>query len=132
MLLKSLGPRTLSARLPRISAVAMMLVVGACSDPMAPFSPSMLAPPQAPGPQRNAADSTERSPLAAAHKANPADAGAALAYAKALRASGATHAIVHESAYREAEGEATSAVLRGEGAVEIFRQGTDVLLRLSR
>lgn len=89
MLLKSLGPRTLSARLPSISAVAMMLVVGACSDPMAPFSPSMLAPPQAPGPQKNAADPIQRSPLAAAHKANPADAGAALAYAKTLRASGA-------------------------------------------
>jgi len=49
-----------------------------------------------------------------------------------LRASGATHAIVHESAYQDAEGEATSAVIRGGGAVEIFRQGSDVLLRLPR
>jgi hypothetical protein len=51
---------------------------------------------------------------------------------EALRASGATHAIVHEGAYHEGEGEATSAVLRSGGAVELFRQGSDVLLRLSR
>jgi hypothetical protein len=51
---------------------------------------------------------------------------------EALRASGATHAIVHEGAYQDAEGEATSAVLLSGGAVEIFRQGSDVLLRLPR
>ena len=51
---------------------------------------------------------------------------------EALRASGATHAIVHESAYQDAEGEATTAVIRSGGAVEIFRQGSDVLLRLPR
>ena len=51
---------------------------------------------------------------------------------EALRASGATYAIVHEGAYRQGEGEATSAVLRGAGAVELFRQGSDVLLRLPR
>jgi len=51
---------------------------------------------------------------------------------EAIRASGATHAIVHEGAYREGEGEATSAVLRGAGAVELFRQGSEVLLRLPR
>ncbi|NOT26554.1 MAG: hypothetical protein HOP16_10680 [Acidobacteria bacterium] len=50
----------------------------------------------------------------------------------AIRSSGATHAIVHESAYRNGEGEATSAILRDAGAVEVFRQGSDVLLRLSR
>jgi hypothetical protein len=50
----------------------------------------------------------------------------------ALRTSGATHAIVHESAYPDAEGAATSAVLRAGGAVELFREGSDVLLRLSR
>jgi len=50
----------------------------------------------------------------------------------AIRSSGATHAIVHEAAYRNGEGEATSAILRDAGAVEVFRQGGDVLLRLSR
>jgi hypothetical protein len=49
---------------------------------------------------------------------------------EALRTSGATHAIVHESAYFEAEGQATSAALRAGGAIELFRQGSDVLLRL--
>jgi hypothetical protein len=51
---------------------------------------------------------------------------------EAIRSSGATHAIVHEAAYRNGEGEATSAILRGAGAVEVFREGSDVLLRLSR
>ena len=51
---------------------------------------------------------------------------------EAIRASGATHAILHEGAYRDGEGEATAAVLRGAGAVELFRQGSDVLLRLPR
>jgi len=48
----------------------------------------------------------------------------------ALGASGATHAIVHEGAYLAGEGEATSAVLRDAGAVEVFRDGGDVLFRL--
>jgi hypothetical protein len=48
-----------------------------------------------------------------------------------LHTSGATHVIVHEAAYLEAEGEATSAALRAGGAVELFRQGSDVLLRIS-
>ena len=50
----------------------------------------------------------------------------------AIRSSGATHAIVHESAYPNGEGEATSAILRGAGAAQVFRQGSDVLFRLSR
>ena len=49
---------------------------------------------------------------------------------EALQTSGATHVIVHEGAYLAGEGEATSAVLRAAGAVELFRQGSDVLLRL--
>jgi hypothetical protein len=48
----------------------------------------------------------------------------------ALRASGATHAIVHEGAYRNGEGVETSAVLRNAGAVEVFRDGSDVLFAL--
>jgi hypothetical protein len=86
MLLKSLEPRTLSARLPGISAVALMLVLGACADPMAPFSQSLLAPQQPLGGQKKAGDNAS---LAAAHKANPADAAAAVAYAKELRNGGA-------------------------------------------
>ena len=50
----------------------------------------------------------------------------------ALRMSGATHAIIHEAAYLDSEGIDTSALLRGAGAVEIFRDNSDVLLRLSR
>jgi len=50
----------------------------------------------------------------------------------ALRMSGATHAIVHEAAYLDTEGTDTSALLRNSGAVEIFRDGSDVLFRLPR
>ena len=51
---------------------------------------------------------------------------------QALGASGATHAIVHEGAYLDTEGADTSALLQRAGAVEIFREGTDVLLLLPR
>ena len=50
----------------------------------------------------------------------------------ALRMSDATHAIVHEAAYLDTEGTDTSALLRNSGAVEIFRDGSDVLFRLHR
>jgi hypothetical protein len=50
---------------------------------------------------------------------------------EALHTSGATHVIVHENAYLEGEGQATSAALLAGGAVELFRQDSDVLLRLS-
>jgi hypothetical protein len=50
----------------------------------------------------------------------------------ALRMSGATHAIVHEAAYLDSEGTDTSALLRNAGAVEILRDGSDVLFRLPR
>ena len=82
MLLKSLEPRCLSVGLPGVSVVALMLVLGACSNATMPFSQSDLAVPQ-----KNASEGAE--PLAATHKANPADPNAALAYARALRASGA-------------------------------------------
>jgi hypothetical protein len=51
---------------------------------------------------------------------------------EALGASGATHLILHEGAYRGSEGEDTAAVLREAGAVELFRDGSDLLLRLPR
>jgi hypothetical protein len=50
----------------------------------------------------------------------------------ALRATGATHVIVHEGAYRGSEGMDTTAVLRQAGGVELFRGGSDVLLQLPR
>ena len=48
----------------------------------------------------------------------------------ALRELGVTHVIVHEAAYLDAEGRETTATLRGLGAVELFRDSTDVLLAL--
>jgi hypothetical protein len=50
---------------------------------------------------------------------------------KALRAGGATHAIVHEAAYLDGAGTETSAALQRHGSVEIFRDGSDVLLDLN-
>jgi hypothetical protein len=50
----------------------------------------------------------------------------------ALRDHGATHVLVHEAAWPDGQGVRTSAVLRDAGAVEVSREGNDVLLRLSR
>src|SRR5688572_8658939 len=49
---------------------------------------------------------------------------------QALRTYGATHVLVHEGAYLEARGASTSAALLGAGATELYRDATDVLLRL--
>ena len=49
-----------------------------------------------------------------------------------LRDLGVTHVIIHESAYFETEGRDTTATLRGVGATELFRDGSDVLLALPR
>jgi hypothetical protein len=51
---------------------------------------------------------------------------------QALRDSGATHAIVHEGAYLGAEGAQASELLRDGGAVEILRDGSDILFLLRR
>jgi hypothetical protein len=48
----------------------------------------------------------------------------------AMRARGATHAIVHESAFLGSEGPETTAALTRLGASELFRDGPDVLLLL--
>jgi hypothetical protein len=45
---------------------------------------------------------------------------------------GVTHVLVHEAAYVDAEGVATSSVLRDAGAVELHRENFDVLFRLTR
>jgi len=47
-----------------------------------------------------------------------------------LRDLGATHVIVHEGAFLDAEGREATAALRARGATELFRDGTDVLLGL--
>ena len=47
-----------------------------------------------------------------------------------LRELGATHVVVHEDAYLNGEGAATTATLRMLGANEVFRAGSDVLLAL--
>ena len=51
---------------------------------------------------------------------------------QALRSTGATHVILHEAAYRDGEAAATAQVLHEAGAVELFRDGTDVLFSLPR
>jgi hypothetical protein len=48
----------------------------------------------------------------------------------ALRQHGATHVLVHEAAWPEGQGVRTSAALRESGAVEVSRDGNEVLLRL--
>jgi hypothetical protein len=48
----------------------------------------------------------------------------------ALRSHGATHLIVHESAFIGDRGVNTSAELRQHGAVELYRDGSEVLLQL--
>ena len=48
----------------------------------------------------------------------------------ALRASGASHVLVHEGAWLNEQGRNTTAALRHLGATEVFREGTDVLLTL--
>jgi len=47
-----------------------------------------------------------------------------------FRELGVTHVIVHEAAYLDAEGRDTTATLRSLGAIELFRDGADVLLAL--
>jgi hypothetical protein len=51
---------------------------------------------------------------------------------QAMRAAGATHVIVHEGAFRDGGGADTSVSLGRLGAVEIFRDGGDVLLSIPR
>jgi hypothetical protein len=51
---------------------------------------------------------------------------------EALRARGATHAVVHESAFLGSEGPDTTAALIRLGGTELFRDGSDVLVSLPR
>ncbi|MEQ1572842.1 MAG: hypothetical protein ABL993_01215 [Vicinamibacterales bacterium] len=49
-----------------------------------------------------------------------------------LQASGATHVIVHERAFRQPEAEQLTLWLRNRRAIELFRDGTDVLYAMPR
>ena len=49
-----------------------------------------------------------------------------------MREMGVTHVLIHEAAYTDGEGAATSALLLRRGAVELRRDDTDVLFQLSR
>ncbi|MBX9590300.1 MAG: tetratricopeptide repeat protein [Hyphomonadaceae bacterium] len=133
MLLKSRKPRRLSVGLAGLSAMALTLVLGACSDPMAPFSPSALAPAQPPAtPQKQAGQSSQLQALAAAHGANPTDPGAALAYARALRTGGAKAdaLAVLEAAAKSKSADRRLALERGLIALELGEaQKAETLLR---
>jgi hypothetical protein len=48
----------------------------------------------------------------------------------ALRSGGVSHVIVHEAAWIDDRGTRTTAALKERGAVEIFRDGADVILRM--
>jgi Flp pilus assembly protein TadD len=83
-----LGP---VARRPSLAVLALTILLGSCTDatdhvqgPLAPAERPVAAAQRSPPAQVDVA------PLAAVHKANPADATAALAYARALRDAGST------------------------------------------
>jgi len=100
------------------AAVATALVLGAC-DLTAPVIPESLAP--IANADRTAGDGGELAPLAAAHKANPSDSAAALAYAKALRGKGAiAEALaILEAAARAKPRDRRLALERGLTALEL-------------
>jgi Flp pilus assembly protein TadD len=79
-----------TARRCAMQALAMTLVLSACADPSSvPVTGSLAMAERGPGSEKPARPPVDVAPLAAAHKANPADAAAALAYARELRANGA-------------------------------------------
>jgi hypothetical protein len=51
---------------------------------------------------------------------------------EAIRATRATHVLVHEGAYRDSEGPDTTAALAARGATVLFEDAGDVLLQLAR
>ena len=78
------------ARPAGLSALALSLVLSACADPSgAPVAESLARTERPATTGKSAGASVDLAPFAAAHKANPADVAAALAYARALRVSGA-------------------------------------------
>src|ERR1700674_778521 len=84
------GAVDFAARRSGLLALALSLVLHACADPAGAPVTGPLATAERPGTTaRNTGSPVDAGPLAAAHKANPADPAAALAYARALRAGGA-------------------------------------------
>lgn len=120
MLLKSPVIQGLSLRLPGVCAVTLMLGLAACSDSSGLFSHNALEP-QPPGTQKSTGEANRLQTLSAAHKANPADADAALVYAKALRKSGAKGEAltVIEAAAKAKPGDRQLALERGLITLEL-------------
>jgi Flp pilus assembly protein TadD len=113
-----------------VAALAVVALLGACTDTAAPLLPGSLAPP--PALQKTSAPPNDLEPLAAAHKANPADAAAALAYAKALRAAGGKDAAqaALEAAAKAKPGDRRLALERGLLALDLGDAGkAETLLR---
>ncbi len=83
-------------RRPGNGVLALALLLASCTGPAEQASGPFAPPdrPAATSPQRNPAPQVDVAPLAAVHKANPGDPAATLAYARALRQSGATQQAV--------------------------------------
>jgi Flp pilus assembly protein TadD len=102
-----------------LAALAAVLMLSACTDPSAPQIADAMSPPAA-GP-RSASAPSNLAGLAAAHQADPADAAAATAYAKALRTTGArTEALaVLDTASKAAPGNRRLTLERGLLTLEL-------------
>jgi Flp pilus assembly protein TadD len=87
---KSSNAGKFAARGPGIATLFAALILSACADPTATPASSALAPAERVAAAPNTASArADLTPLAAAHRVNPSDPAAALAYAQALRTSGA-------------------------------------------
>jgi Flp pilus assembly protein TadD len=101
------------------AALAAVALLGACTDTSQPLSVDGLSPP--PGLEKKSGAAGDLDAFAAAHKADPANPAAALAYAKALRAAGAkTEAsAVLETTAKAKPGDRQVALERGLIALEL-------------
>jgi Flp pilus assembly protein TadD len=118
------------------SALVMSLLLAACADPSsAPVGASLGATERTPAGAENSArrPPVDVAPLAAAHKANPADVDAALAYARGLRASGSKRealAVLDKAAVGKAAADRRLQLERGLLALELGQAGkAEKLLR---
>ena len=102
-----------------LAAIGAAALIGACTDTTQSLSLDGLSPP--PRSEKTASKSADIEALAAAHKAEPANATAALAYAKALRVAGAkTDAVaVLETAARAKPNDRRLTLERGLLALEL-------------
>src|SRR5947209_7652296 len=86
-ILRWLGP----TKPPTISVLALTILLGSCTEPAERLANPLGPPDRPPATSQKAQPSqVDVAPLAAVHKAKPADPTAALAYAHALRESGST------------------------------------------